>query len=146
MTHSYESWVSHIWSDLDKRLVLSVMIGFGILRIWLLRVSWWISHYYSLGVMSNVTQSMSCVTQSMSHSWGKNPYIIVPFGYEFWFSWTISPLALAIEISTPWEIIFNIHHTCIVSKLPFHTLNKLHPPPLCPDSLIMILGLHDPCF
>ena len=56
MTHSYESWVSRMWSISDTWLVLWVMIGLGMLRSWLLRVIWWISHYDSLWIMSCVTQ------------------------------------------------------------------------------------------
>ena len=60
MTHSNESWVSRLWPSQSTWLVLWVLIGFGMLRSWLIAVSWWISHYESLWVMS-------CVTRSMSH-------------------------------------------------------------------------------
>ena len=56
MTQNYESWVSRMWSTLDTGLVLWVMIGLGMLRSWLMRVNWWISHYDSRWVMSRVTQ------------------------------------------------------------------------------------------
>ena len=56
MTHSYESWVSRMWSTLDTWLVIWVMIGLGMLRSWLSRVIWWISHYDSPWVMSRVTR------------------------------------------------------------------------------------------
>ena len=78
MTHSYESWVSRMWSVLDTWLVTWVMIGLGMLRSWLIRVIWWISHYDSL-------ESWVAWREGMSHGWGKNPYIRAPSGHEFGF-------------------------------------------------------------
>ena len=78
MTHSYESWVSRMWSTSDTWLVLWVMIGLGMLRSWLTQVSWGISHYDSL-------ESWVVGHGSMSHGWGKNPYIRAPSGHEFGF-------------------------------------------------------------
>ena len=78
MTYNYKSWVSRMWSISVTWLVLWVMIGLGMLRSWLIRVIWWISHYDSF-------ESWVAWRGSMSHGWGKNPYIRAPSGQEFGF-------------------------------------------------------------
>ena len=47
----YESWVSLMWCELRTWLIVWVMIRLGKLSSWLVRVSWWISHYDSLWVI-----------------------------------------------------------------------------------------------
>ena len=78
MTHSYESWVSRMGSASDTWLILRVMIG--------------LRHVEQLTLTSHLmdftlwlTLVMSFVTRSMSHGWGKNPYISAPSGHEFGF-------------------------------------------------------------
>jgi len=116
-------------------LVSWILIGYEVWRSWLVRVSWWISHYDSLWVMSCVTRGyQSCRVRVEA----RTPIQGHPRGMGIG-SRTISSTHPAIEISTPREFIVNIHLPPTLSELRPHSPWAV-PPSSRLTSLIMSLG------
>ena len=138
VVYVFGTWLivmSHGFHACDPRgtwLVWWVMIGWKLWCRWLAWVSWWISHYNSLWVMSRVMRRYESRRVRVE---GRTPLKGHPRDKAFWFS-----TYPAIEISTPWEFIVNIHHPRTLGELHLHS-PWAAPPPSRLTSLIMSLVL-----